>query len=110
MPERAKARRKPAAAKARAGAPRAPRRAPAARKRRPKRAPAGRAGAALTVIQIRSGIGCPERQRAVLRSLGLRGPHDRRSLPDHPSVRGMVAAIPHLVRIEEPAGRAGSKP
>jgi large subunit ribosomal protein L30 len=55
------------------------------------------------VVQVHSGIGCTERQRQVLRSLGLRGPQHARSLPDVPSVRGMVAAIPHLVRIAEPA-------
>jgi large subunit ribosomal protein L30 len=66
------------------------------------RRPAGKAAAAgtLTVVQVRSAIACPQRQRRILRSLGLRGPNDRRQLPDHPSVRGMVAALPHLVRIE----------
>lgn len=87
------------------------------RKSRPRRA-AGRtrsrgagpkAERTLTVVQVHSGIGCPERQRLILASLGLRGPRDRRQLPDHPTIRGMVAKISHLVRIEEPAARAGSK-
>lgn len=54
-------------------------------------------------MQIHSGIGCPERQRRTLESLGLRRIRHRNKLPDLPSVRGMVNAIPHLVRIEEPA-------
>jgi large subunit ribosomal protein L30 len=62
----------------------------------------------VTVVQIHSEIGCPERQRRTLRSLGLRRIRQRRQLPDLPSVRGMVKAIPHLVRIEErPATRRG---
>ncbi len=56
----------------------------------------------LTVVQTHSGIGCPERQRRTLASLGLRRIRHRRQLPDLPSVRGMVAAIPHLASIEEP--------
>jgi large subunit ribosomal protein L30 len=63
----------------------------------------------LTVVQIRSAIACPRRQRRILRSLGLRGPNDRRQLPDHPSVRGMVAALPHLVCIEPAGAGRGSR-
>jgi large subunit ribosomal protein L30 len=50
---------------------------------------------------VASGIGCPVRQKRILRSLGLRHPHHAVVRPDNPAVRGMVAAIPHLVRIEE---------
>ncbi|MCZ6779099.1 MAG: 50S ribosomal protein L30 [Acidobacteria bacterium] len=65
----------------------------------------------LTVVQIHSGIGCPGRQRRTLQSLGLRRIRHRNQLPDLPSVRGMVNAISHLVRIEEPpsAHRGDSK-
>ncbi len=65
----------------------------------------------LTVVQIHSGIGCPERQRRTLQSLGLRRIRHRARLPDLPSVRGMVKAIHHLVRIEESPStrRGGSK-
>jgi large subunit ribosomal protein L30 len=68
--------------------------------RRPARTKSERT---LTVVQVHSGIGCTDRQRQVLRSLGLRGPQHSHSLPDVPSVRGMVAAVPHLVRIAGPA-------
>jgi large subunit ribosomal protein L30 len=49
---------------------------------------------------VASGIGCPVRQKRILRSLGLRHPHHAVVRPDNPAVRGMVAAIPHLARIE----------
>jgi large subunit ribosomal protein L30 len=59
------------------------------------------AGATITIVQSVSGIACPVRQKRVLRALGLRHPHHRVVRPDNPAVRGMVKAIPHLVRIEE---------
>jgi large subunit ribosomal protein L30 len=59
------------------------------------------AGPSITILQFASGIGCPKPQKRVLRALGLRHPNQRVVRPDHPSVRGMVATIPHLVRIVE---------
>jgi large subunit ribosomal protein L30 len=41
------------------------------------------------------------RHKRVLRALGLRHPHHRVERPDNAAVRGMVAAIPYLVRIVE---------
>jgi large subunit ribosomal protein L30 len=58
-------------------------------------------GPTITIEQYASGIACPVRQKRVLRALGLRHPHHRVVRPDNPAVRGMVKAIPHLVRIEE---------
>ena len=55
----------------------------------------------LIIEQYRSGISCMARHRRVLRSLGLRKIRQRVERPDNPAVRGMVAAIPHLVRIVE---------
>jgi large subunit ribosomal protein L30 len=52
------------------------------------------------VRQIRSGIGFNKKQKATLRALGLERIGRVRELRDHPSVRGMVASIPHLVVIE----------
>ena len=67
---------------------------------------AGKKGAAartLLVEQYGSVNGTPWMQRLVVRSLGLRRRGARVSLPDHPSVRGMIRKVPHLVRIvEEP--------
>ena len=75
---------------------------------RPRRAPAARAGGAaragmITILQYRSGIGCNVTHKRVLRSLGLRHPHQTVVRPDNPAVRGMVLSIPHLVRIVEPS-------
>ena len=57
--------------------------------------------AAKTIIveQIGSPIRRPKDQRATLVGLGLNKMHKRRELADTAAVRGMVAKIPHLVRI-----------
>ena len=63
---------------------------------------AGRAaGRTIVIEQYGSGIGCQFRQKLTLRALGLRHPRQRVVRPDNPAVRGMVEAIPHLVRIVE---------
>lgn len=54
----------------------------------------------IRIKQVRSGIGCPEPHKRILRALGLGKMNRVRTLPDTPSVRGMVAKIPHLVEIE----------
>ena len=56
-------------------------------------------GARIQIKQVRSGIGCAEPHKKILRSLGLGKMNRVRSLPDTPSVRGMAAKIPHLVEI-----------
>ena len=53
----------------------------------------------LIIEQYRSGIACNARHKRVLRSLGFRRLNQRVERPDNPAVRGMVATIPHLVRI-----------
>jgi large subunit ribosomal protein L30 len=55
----------------------------------------------LRIQQVRSTIGSNPRQRAVLRSLGLRRIRAVVERDDSPAVRGAVAKIPHLVRILE---------
>jgi large subunit ribosomal protein L30 len=55
----------------------------------------------LKIEQVRSAVGRPRRQREVLRSLGLRRIRHQVERPDTPAVRGMVAKIPHLVKIVE---------
>ncbi len=54
----------------------------------------------ITVTQVRSSIGAKPRTRATLRALGLRGIGQSNVLPDRPEIRGMVARVPHLVRVE----------
>jgi large subunit ribosomal protein L30 len=58
----------------------------------------------IVVQQIGSPIRRPAVQRATLIGLGLNKMHRTRELEDTPSVRGMVNAIPHLVRIVEERG------
>lgn len=55
----------------------------------------------IKVEQVRSGIGRPRKHRLVLTSLGLRRIGHVVERQDSPAVRGMVAKIPHLVRIVE---------
>ncbi|MDA2913976.1 50S ribosomal protein L30 [Acidobacteriia bacterium AH_259_A11_L15] len=55
----------------------------------------------LKIKWVRSGIGCPENQRATIRGLGLRRLNQVVERPDTPAVRGMVKKIPHLVTIVE---------
>jgi large subunit ribosomal protein L30 len=60
-----------------------------------KAAPAG----VIKVKMIGSVIGCPEKQRATVRGLGLRRMHQVVEREDTPLVRGMVKKVPHLVQI-----------
>ncbi|MAY87131.1 MAG: 50S ribosomal protein L30 [Pseudooceanicola sp.] len=55
----------------------------------------------IVVKQIGSPIRRPAKQRATLIGLGLNKMHKTRELEDTPSVRGMVASIPHMVEIIE---------
>ncbi|MCP4385753.1 MAG: 50S ribosomal protein L30 [Hyphomicrobiales bacterium] len=53
----------------------------------------------VTVEQIGSPIRRPKNQRATLVGLGLNKMHRRRTLPDTPAIRGMIAKVSHLVRV-----------
>lgn len=57
--------------------------------------------ATVTVTQVRSPIGRPADQRATLIGLGLNKLHRTRQLEDTPAVRGMIAKVSHLVRVED---------
>jgi large subunit ribosomal protein L30 len=57
-------------------------------------------GARLKVTQTGSPIGRRKDQRATLAGLGLNKLGRSRELEDTPSVRGMIAKVQHLVRIE----------
>ncbi|MBZ5516622.1 MAG: 50S ribosomal protein L30 [Acidobacteriia bacterium] len=54
---------------------------------------------------VRSGIGFTRRQKAMVRSLGLRRLNQVVERVDSPQVRGLVARIPHLVEIVDEAPR-----
>ncbi|MGO4436940.1 50S ribosomal protein L30 [Rhizobium sp. RAF56] len=53
----------------------------------------------VTVEQIGSPIRRPAVQQQTLIGLGLNKMHRRRTLEDTPSVRGMIRAVQHLVRV-----------
>ncbi len=55
----------------------------------------------LRITQVRSTIGTPQRQRAIVRSLGLKRIRHTVEQPDRPEIRGMLNKIPHLIRWEE---------
>ncbi len=55
----------------------------------------------IRVTQIRSSIGCKPKQRGTLRALGLRRIGHSNVLPDRGEIRGMIARVPHLVKVEE---------
>lgn len=55
----------------------------------------------LVIRQVKSSIGRPERQRKVLRGLGLRKIGDTVIRQDTPEIRGMINKIYFLLRIEE---------
>jgi large subunit ribosomal protein L30 len=55
----------------------------------------------LKVTQIRSSIGTKPKQRGTLRSLGLGRIGKSRILPDRPEIRGMIAKVPHLIKVQE---------
>lgn len=57
--------------------------------------------AVLRVRQVRSEIGSKPKHRGTLRALGLRGIGKTNDLPDRPEIRGMIARVPHLVKVEE---------
>jgi large subunit ribosomal protein L30 len=62
-----------------------------------KKAAAGK----LKIQYYRSAIGFNEQQKLIVKGLGLRKLNSVRLAEDTPSIRGMVAKIPHLVRILE---------
>jgi len=55
----------------------------------------------LRVTQVKSEIGRMEKQRRILRGLGLRGPHTEVVVENTPAFRGMVKKVLHLVQVEE---------
>ncbi len=57
--------------------------------------------AQLIVTQVKSSIGTKPKHRGTLRALGLRGIGQTNTLPDRPEIRGMIARVPHLVKVEE---------
>jgi large subunit ribosomal protein L30 len=57
--------------------------------------------ATLKITQIRSGIGTKPKHRGTLRALGLKRINHTVEQPDRPEIRGMIARVTHLVKVEE---------
>ena len=55
----------------------------------------------LKITLVKSMIGRPEKHRKVLRGMGLTKINRTVELKDTPSIRGMVNAVSHLVKVEE---------
>jgi large subunit ribosomal protein L30 len=60
-------------------------------------------GKAVKVTQVGSPIGRQKYQLQTLIGLGLNKMHRSRVLEDTPAVRGMIAAVKHLVKVEDAA-------
>lgn len=58
-------------------------------------------GKRLRITLVRSPIGYNLRQKRTVRALGLRRLHQTVEQDDTPVVRGMIAKVSHLVRVEE---------
>jgi large subunit ribosomal protein L30 len=58
----------------------------------------------LRIKYVRSSIGRPEKQKRVVRGLGLRKLNQVVERPDTPEIRGMIAKISHLVEIAQGEG------
>jgi large subunit ribosomal protein L30 len=64
----------------------------------------------LKITLLRSPIGHNETQKRTVRALGLRRLHQTVYQPDNPSIRGMIAAIQHLLHVEVMEDEAPAKP
>ncbi len=58
-------------------------------------------GGQLKITLVKSVIGRPSDQGRAVKSLGLRRLHHTVVRPDHPSIRGAVQKVSHLVTVEE---------
>jgi large subunit ribosomal protein L30 len=65
--------------------------------------------AELVVRQVRSDIGTPHTQRAVLKGLGLRGVGSEVRVGNTPSFRGMIKKVLHLVTVQEGGTAVGAQ-
>jgi large subunit ribosomal protein L30 len=57
------------------------------------------AGAMLRIQYVRSAIGTPPRHKLIVKGLGFKRLNQIVERVDTPAIRGMVAQVPHLVKI-----------
>jgi large subunit ribosomal protein L30 len=55
----------------------------------------------IKIIQTRSIIDRPEKQKKIIEALGLGRPNWERLHNDTPQIRGMIKKVTHLVKVEE---------
>ncbi|MGH9949684.1 MAG: 50S ribosomal protein L30 [Pyrinomonadaceae bacterium] len=55
----------------------------------------------ITIQYYRSSIGYAKTQKEIVRSLGITKLNQKVTRPDSPAMRGVVAKVPHLLRIVE---------
>ena len=58
-------------------------------------------GATIRIQYYRSSIATPKTHKQIVKSIGLTKLNQVVERPDHPSMRGFVAKVPHLLRIVE---------
>jgi large subunit ribosomal protein L30 len=58
-------------------------------------------GKIIKLTLVKSPIGYPKEQKATVRALGLRRMHQTVEHKDTPVVRGMVAKVIHMIKVEE---------
>ncbi|MFZ5426035.1 MAG: 50S ribosomal protein L30 [Thermodesulfobacteriota bacterium] len=54
----------------------------------------------VTIKLVKSKIGCNPKQRATLEALGLKKIRQEKTLPDTPTVRGMIFKVSHLIEVK----------
>ncbi len=55
----------------------------------------------LKITLVKSTIGAIPKHRATVEALGLRKTNKSVEMPDNAAVRGMIAQVKHLVKVEE---------
>ncbi len=58
-------------------------------------------GGTVTIQYYRSSIGYSQKQKDIVRSLGITKLNQKVTRPDSAATRGVVAKVPHLLRIVE---------
>jgi large subunit ribosomal protein L30 len=55
----------------------------------------------IKITQIKSALGRAPRHRRTVRALGLKRIGDSAVQPDNPAIRGMIATVGYLLKVEE---------
>ncbi|MEC8033071.1 MAG: 50S ribosomal protein L30 [Bacteroidetes bacterium] len=55
----------------------------------------------LRVTQVRSIIDRPERQKRTMKAIGLRKMNQTVEVANTPEMKGMIASVAHLLKVEE---------